>query len=83
VKAKKEEIRRYILLVLYDDFSRNRYLSGSTIAHVLELNLSEVICGLDFLVKSGLVDNKESRFRLSEKDFTSVHQRASSYCPNI
>lgn len=83
MEARREEIRRYLLHLLYKDFSKNRYISYSSIATALELKESVVTFELDVLVDIGLVDTKESGVRLSQKGLTLIHQRVSSYCPHI
>lgn len=83
MSSELEEIRRFLLQVLYDDYGKNRHISSASIALALELDESLITDGLDFLVNSGLVDRENSGFRLSKKGFTVTHQRNTSYCPHL
>ena len=78
-----EEIGRYLLQVLYDNYDSGKYYLSSVLSDALEIDIVIVQRSLDKLSDSELLHKSDEGYRLSEKGYSLTYQRATSYCPNL
>ena len=78
-----EEVGRWLIQVLYDNYNNGKSVSASGLADVLELDELIILDSLRHLIEAELVYQQVSAYRLSEKGYTVAYQRASSYCPHL
>ena len=78
-----DEICRWVLQLLYDDFHNQRYVTIKSIAIALEYDEEKVSSEIERLVDHGLILVKESGYRLSEYGYMAVRQRYTSFCPYL
>lgn len=78
-----EEVGRYILRVLYDNYDSGKYYQSSIISDALELDENIVRQSLDKMTDKELLLKTEEGYRLSEKGYSVTYQRATSYCPHL
>ena len=78
-----EEVGRYILHVLYDNYDSGKYYPSSVISDVLELDEPLVQQSLDKMTDKELLLRSDEGYRLSEKGYSVTYQRATSYCPHL
>ncbi len=75
------EIGRWLLQTLYDNY--DNYASSRDIAILLSIDESSAINGLNRLIDTGMVEAKESKYRLTDKGYQVAYQRATSFCPHL
>jgi Mn-dependent DtxR family transcriptional regulator len=78
-----EEVGRYILRVLYDNYDSGKYYQSSVISDALEIDEALVQPSLDKMTDKELLLKSEEGYRLSEKGYSVTYQRATSYCPHL
>jgi predicted transcriptional regulator len=83
VSTELEEAGRWLLQLLYDNYDSGKYVSSSSISDALEIDEASILDGLNKLIEAQLVDSRDTGYRLSEKGYTVVYQRATSFCPHL
>ena len=83
MNLEQDKLGNWILQILHNDYSKNRYLPLSSIALMLELSNEETSSGLERLTKDELIESNDSGYRLSEKGYNITFQRQTSYCPHL
>ena len=72
-----------VLQTLYVNRERAPGYPASRLAEALEFDLGEVEAGLEEMAEKGLVERVPEGYRISEKGYSLVYQRESSYCPHL
>jgi RIO-like serine/threonine protein kinase len=83
VSPKQEEVKRWLIQALYQDYEKENYISSSKLSIILEIDELLVINGLSQLVESNLVDKDALGYKLSENGYSVAFQRDTSYCPHL
>ena len=78
-----EEVGRYILHLLYDNYDSGEYYPSSVISDALELDEALVQALLEKMTDTELLLKSNKGYRLSEKGYSVTYQRATSYCPHL
>lgn len=78
-----EEVARYILNILYDNYDRGKYYPTNVLSDSLEIDEAIIQQSLDKLSESELLHKTDKGYRLSEKGFSVTYQRSTSYCPHL
>ena len=78
-----EEVGRYILHVLYDNYDSGKYYPSNILSDALEFDETIVQQSLDKLTTSELLHKTSEGYRLSEKGYSVTYQRDTSYCPRL
>ena len=78
-----EEVGRWLLQILYDNYDTEKYVKLSSLSKVIELDESEITTGLNHLMASELVENNDTGYKLSLKGYEVAHQRLTSFCPHL
>ena len=83
MSLEQDKLGNWILQILHNDYSKNRYLPLSSIALLLEFSNEEISRGLERLTKAGLIESSDSGYRLSEQGYNLTFQRQTSFCPHL
>jgi RIO-like serine/threonine protein kinase len=83
VNSEVDKVCTGILQTLYVNRKRTQGYPASILAEALELDEGEVEAGLEEMAEKGLVERVPEGFRISEKGYSVVYQRESSYCPYL
>jgi len=78
-----EEVGRWLIQILYDNYNGERYISAQILSKALRLDKAVVINGLKHLMGSNLVDTNGCGYMLSLKGYEVAHQRVTSFCPHL
>ena len=78
-----EEVGRWLIQILYDNYDTEKYIPASSISTAIELEESQIIDGLNRLMESELVEKQDSGYKLSSKGFEVAYQRVTSFCPHL
>lgn len=78
-----EDIGRWLIQILYDNYDGERFISSRNLSEVLELDESTVMNELKHLMGSNLVDTNGCGYMLSLKGYEIAHQRVTSFCPHL
>ena len=78
-----EEVGRWLLQILYDNYDGERFISAKSLSKVIGLDESAVNNGLKLLMKSNLVETNGRGYMLSLKGYEVAHQRVTSFCPHL
>ena len=78
-----EEVGRWLIQILYDNYNGERYISAQILSKALRLNKAVVINELKHLMGSNLVDTNGCGYMLSLKGYEVAHQRVTSFCPHL
>lgn len=81
MSPESETVGRWLLQLLYENY--DNYASGSDLSVLLEIDECSVIDRLNHLVESELVEQKDEKYRLSDKGYRTIHQRFTSFCPHL
>lgn len=83
MSLEQDKLGNWILQILHNDYSKNRYLPLSSIAQLIELSNEEISISLERLTKAGLIESRDSSYRLSEQGYNLTFQRQTSFCPHL
>ena len=78
-----EELGRWLIQILYDNYDTEKYIPASSISPVIELEEAMIVEGLNHLMESELVEKQDSGYKLSPKGYDVAHQRVTSFCPHL
>ena len=83
VNPEINEVCMGLLQTLYVNRDRAPGFPASRLAQALDFDNDEVETGLDEMTSSGLVERVNEGYRISEKGYSMVYQRETSYCPHL
>lgn len=78
-----EEVGRWLIQILYDNYDGERFISAQSLSEVLGLDESAVMNELKHLMGTNLVDTNGCGYMLSLKGYEVAHQRVTSFCPHL
>lgn len=78
-----EDIGRWLIQILYDNYNGERYISAQSLSKALGLDELVVIDKLKHLMESNLVNTNGCGYMLSLKGYEVAHQRVTSFCPHL
>ena len=78
-----EDLSRWLIQILYDNYDGERYISAQSLSKALRLDEAVVIDGLKHLMGSNLVVTNGCGYMLSLKGYEITHQRVTSFCPHL
>jgi Mn-dependent DtxR family transcriptional regulator len=83
VNPEVNEVCMGVLQTLYVNRERAPGFPASRLAEALEFDPGEVDVGLEVMAEKGLVERVPEGYRITEKGYSMVYQRESSYCPHL
>ena len=78
-----EDVGRYLLQVLYDNYDSGKYYPSNSLSDVLEIDETMVQTSLDKLTAIELLMKTDEGYKLSEKGYRVAYQRVTSFCPHL
>ena len=78
-----EDIGRWLIQILYDNYNGERYISAQSLSKALGIDESIVTDELKHLTKSNLVETNGCGYMLSLNGYEVAHQRVTSFCPHL